>query len=89
MKLKALDQIHISSVQSDSLRPGQEFVVSDAAGAELLKFHSDKLAHVGDEEPTVKAEPAPTNKTEAPPENKAESAPANKADNRRKNDKGE
>jgi hypothetical protein len=39
MRLKALDQIHISTVQSDTIRPGQEFEVSDALGSELLKKH--------------------------------------------------
>ncbi len=32
MKLKALDQFHISSVSADTLKPGQEFHVSDSFG---------------------------------------------------------
>lgn len=46
MKLKALDQISISSVQADSLRPGQQFVVSDALGNDLLKRLAGRVALV-------------------------------------------
>jgi len=55
MKLKALDQLHVSAVQSDSLRPGQVFDISDAAGAELLVRHPDKFEHLADDD--VEAEP--------------------------------
>lgn len=80
MKLKALDQLHISSVQPDSLRPGQEFEVSDAVGADLMKAHPTKVQQVGE-----KAEEAPQNKAEQDPENKAiVSAPVTKARPRRK-----
>lgn len=71
MKLKALDQIHVSSVKADSLRPGEEFEVNDVQGAELLKAHPNRFEQIGG----AKAEPKPANK--------AEPAPANKADNRR------
>lgn len=37
MKLKAKDQLHISSVRADSLRPGEEFEVSDPIGRDLVK----------------------------------------------------
>lgn len=37
MKLRALDQVHVSSVQADSLRPGQEFHVSATLGNQMLK----------------------------------------------------
>jgi hypothetical protein len=43
MRLKALDQIHISSVSRDTIAPGQEFACSDALGAELLKKHPTLL----------------------------------------------
>jgi hypothetical protein len=68
MKLRARDQIHISSVQADSIRPGQEFEVSDAAGSELLKAHPTRLERVG--APAAKAEPTPKNKAEPKPANK-------------------
>lgn len=67
MKLKALDQIHVSSVKPDSLRPKEEFEVSDELGNELLKKHPG-----GFERLETKAEPAPLNKAEP-------AAPANKA----------
>ncbi len=72
MKLKVLDQIHVSAVQSDSLRPGQRIEVSDAYGAELLARHPAKFAAENGE----KAEPAPKNKVEPAPKNKT--APNNK-----------
>jgi hypothetical protein len=48
MKLRALDQVHISSVQADSLRPGQEFEVSDDLGAKMLKSLPGHLEKVGE-----------------------------------------
>jgi len=36
MKLKAKDTIHISSVQADSIRPGEQFEVSDEFGQSLI-----------------------------------------------------
>lgn len=77
MKLKALDQINISSVSSDSLRPGQEFTVSKSEGEQLMKVHPQLFQKISDDEPAAKAEIEPIGK--------ALSAPANKADNRRKN----
>lgn len=70
MKLKALDQISVSAVKADSLRPGEKFEVSDAAGAELMKAHPTKFEQV--DEAGSKAEPAaPANKAEtASPQNK-------------------
>lgn len=74
MRLRAKDQIHISSVQADSLQPGQEFEVADAAGAELLKRHPATFEEISE---AVKAEPAPENKAES-------AAPANKAKSKAK-----
>lgn len=76
MKLKALDQINVSSVSADSLRPGQEFVVSKTVGDELLKTHPAIFEKISNEEPAAKSMPAPIGAELA--------APANKADNRRK-----
>lgn len=70
MKLRALDQIHVSSVKPDSLRKGEEFEVSDAAGADLLKKHPAKFEQVAGDA-AQKAEPAPRNKAESAPANKA------------------
>lgn len=85
MKLRALDQVHISAVRPDSLRPGDEFVVSDSAGADLLKAIPTKLERIGDDMPEPAAQPAPVSaKAEQTHPNKAASAPANKAETRRK-----
>jgi hypothetical protein len=96
MKLRALDQVHISSVQADSLRPGQEFEVSDDLGTKMLKSLPGQLeradepfAGKGDHDDNGKVggakEPAPAEKAESSPENKAISAaPANKAETKRK-----
>lgn len=77
-KLKVTDQIHVSSVQANSLRPGQEIVVTNAVAEELLKKHAGCFADLGDaDEPAAEAE----EKAEpSAPDNKAEpAAPANKA----------
>ena len=67
MKLYAIDQVSITAVQADTLKPGQAFEVSDAHGKELL----DKLPnHVSKDPPKAKAEAAPKNKMERAPKNK-------------------
>jgi hypothetical protein len=76
MRLRALDQIAISSVKPTSLRPGETFEVSDALGADLLKAHSSKLARIDGME--TKADTKPANKAELKPANKAEPKPRNK-----------
>lgn len=76
MKLYATDQISISAVQPDSLRPGQPFEVSDDLGKELLA--KAPLA-VSTEAPKAKAGPTPKNKVEPKPKNKAAPAPKTKA----------
>jgi len=54
MQLYAVDQVSISSVRAESLRPGESFTVSSALGAELLK----KLPHaVSLSRPAPKAAP--------------------------------
>jgi hypothetical protein len=74
--------MHISSVKADSIRPGEEFEMSDAAGEDLLKAHPDKFTRLDDSkageakaEPDAKAEPKPQNKAEEAPPNKADTAP--------------
>ncbi|QUS39551.1 hypothetical protein RPMA_12420 [Tardiphaga alba] len=87
MKLAALDQVSVSSVKADSLRPGEEFHVSDTYGEELLTKHPDKFRKVDGSQPEPAAEIAPIAKSEPAPQNKAEDAPANKADHRKKGGK--
>jgi len=81
MKLKITDQIHVSWVQADSLRPGDEITVTPEQGEALLKAHPDKFlkasAAAGDHVHAAKADAAPLNKMEAAPANKA--APKGKA----------
>ena len=89
MKLSALDQVSVSSVKADSLRPGEEFTVSDAYGDELLTKHPDKFRKVGDIQPDPASGIASIAKSETAPLNKAEGAPANKADHRKKHGKDE
>jgi len=77
MKLIATDQLHISSVKPDSLRPGEAFEVSDTLGAELMEKHPNRVKLAVD--PEAKAEDAPANKAEPKPANKAEGAPKKRA----------
>ncbi|QTH21990.1 hypothetical protein HRJ34_00150 [Rhizorhabdus wittichii] len=87
MKLKATDQIHISAVSSDTLKPGTEFDVSDAMGEELLNKRPDAVAFVSasEQEPPEQEKDAvqtahPTKDAGSAPENKAvPAAPVNKA----------
>jgi hypothetical protein len=88
MKLAALDQVSVSSVKADSLRPGEEFHVSDAYGEELITKHPDKFRLVDGSQPEPAADPDPIAKSEPAPQNKAEAAPANKADHKKKHGKG-
>jgi hypothetical protein len=75
MKLKAIDQLHISAVKPDSLRPGEAFEVSDAAGQALLKAHPGKVQRLDVDGPQNVGQ-----KAERQPDNKAEKAPPNKAE---------
>lgn len=70
MKLKALDQVHVSAVKNDSLRPGEVFEVSDEVGKELLKRKPALVVEIASES-AAKAEPALANKKALPPANKA------------------
>lgn len=67
--MKAVDQLHVSSVKADSLQPGEQFEVSSTEAERLERAGLAK--RVGGQ----KAEPAA-------PENKMGSAPANKGDRR-------
>lgn len=72
MKMKVVDQLHVSSVSPHAMGKGQEFEVSDAIGTDLEK--RGLATRVEGEEAIVaaKAEEAPPNKAER-------AAPANKA----------
>lgn len=84
MQLRAIEQIHISAVQADTIRPGQTFDISDSAGNDLLKKHPTKFERADADGP-VHAEVA--EKSEPAPQNKAEPAPTNKADKKAKDEK--
>lgn len=75
MKLKALDQVSISSVQADTIRKGQTFTVSDAFGEDLLKKLPNTLVRLDKPKPAPKprkmAARKPQNKAAPPSENKA------------------
>lgn len=63
MKLRALDQVHVSSVQADSLRPGQEFEVSDVLGEQMMKSLPGRVERVDEaDEPAKKAQSDHPNK---------------------------
>ena len=67
MQLVAKDQIHVSGVQADTLRPGQVFEVSEERAQALLRSHPGIFAVV--EEAARAAEPlhaAPATKRRAP-----------------------
>lgn len=65
VKVRVLDQLHLSSVSADTLMPGQEIEVSKATAADLEK---QGLVTVLDD--GAKAEEAPQNKSEEAPINK-------------------
>ncbi len=73
MKLGVMDQIHVSAVQADSLRKGDQIDVSDATGEELLKRHPGVFEQLPDA-PGEKKAPAPKNKAAAKAKNKAAAA---------------
>ncbi|MFN3584842.1 hypothetical protein [Phenylobacterium sp.] len=76
MKLMALDQIHVSAVQSDSLRPGKQFEVSDELGSQLLTKHPQVFQRL--DKPKAAAKPRPMAKVARKPRNKAKPASAEK-----------
>jgi hypothetical protein len=91
MQLRALVQIHISSVKPDTIRPGEVFECSDFAGDELMKRHPSKFERVDGELPADHlanqekvTEPMSAEKAEPAPQNKAEPAPQNKSDSSKK-----
>ena len=70
MKLKAKDQLHVSSVQAATLRPGEEFEVSEPVGRDLVKRGLATQVRAPKKDAAKKA---------AVPENKKAAEPANKA----------
>ena len=80
MRLKVVDQIHVSSIQADSLRPGDEIGVTPEEGLALLSAHPDKFERL----PDSGADHVHAEKAERPPINKMSPAPANKASANRK-----
>lgn len=80
MRLKVIDQIHISSIRPDSLRPGDEIGVTGEEGLVLLAAHPDKFERV----PDSGADHVHAEKAEQPPLNKMSAPLANKASAKRK-----
>lgn len=72
IRMRALDQLHVSSVQADTIRPGEEF---ETTTAEAERLAAQGLAERVEE----KADPAPANKArKAAPANKARKPKAGK-----------
>lgn len=81
MKMKVVDQLHISSVGPEVMGKGKEFEVSAAVGKELeKKGHAVRVDQDEDDQHENSQEPAQAEKAEEAPANKAEPAPANKAE---------
>lgn len=80
MRLKVIDQIHISSIRPDSLRPGDEIGVTGEEGLVLLAAHPDKFERL----PESGADHIHAEKADFAPLNKMDAAPANKAAPKRK-----
>ena len=83
MKLKVLDQIHVSAVQADTLQPGQEITVSETVGEALLKQHPTTFEQLDEEaeddaEGDAKAAEEPQNKAAPAHADKAVTAPKRK-----------
>lgn len=75
MRLLVHDQINVSAIQADALRPKQEVEVDDALGEQLLKKHPAVFTRLD-----APAAPArPRKKAAAKPANKAAPTPKNKA----------
>jgi hypothetical protein len=68
VRMRATDQLHVSTVKADSLLPGEEFEVSSGL-AEDLEKRGLPVERIGE-----KAEPAPENKKAPAPTNKAAKA---------------
>ena len=73
MKVKALDQLHVSSVRAAPFSTNEEFEVSDEEGKALIA--RGLVAKVGGEKKAA----APKNKKAAAPRNKKAAAPKNKS----------
>lgn len=75
MRVKANDQLHVSSVQAAAFKKGEEFDVSDAEGEELLdKGLVTKVAAPrapAARKPAAKKAPAAKNKMRPAAKNKA------------------
>lgn len=77
MKLKARQQLHVSSVRADTIRAGEEFEVSEPIGKSLIA--RDLASRVsspakGSRKKGGKNAKKPTNKMSDPPQNKSAGA---------------
>lgn len=79
MKVRVLDQLHVSSVSADTMPKGTVFAVSAPLGKELVakglvevvEAEAEPAPAPAEDQASRKAEPAPANKAEQPPPNKA------------------
>lgn len=85
MRLKALHQIHVSAVKADSIRPGEEFSISDSAGADLLKRHPDKFEQLEDIEQQEEIPEVTSEQTAEGQDGKQDESPDNKMKGKSKN----
>lgn len=69
MKVKAQDTLHITSVSSEPIRPGQEFTLPDDEAKKLV----DRGLVSKVSQPRKKAAPKPKNKAAPKPANKSAS----------------
>lgn len=82
MRVRVVDQLHVSAVSSDTMPKGTEFEVSEPLAKELEA--KGLVVRVETAESTEPA-PAPTGeKAELAPANKAEKPPLNKASGRKR-----
>lgn len=65
MKMKVVDQLHLSALGPNTMGAGEIFECSDALAADL-----EKRGLAVPAEPRAKKEKAPKNKAEQPPKNK-------------------
>ncbi|MGE0653085.1 MAG: hypothetical protein AB7P12_15250 [Alphaproteobacteria bacterium] len=84
MKMKAVDQLHISALGADTMPAGTEFEVSASLAADLEKKGlavrvTEEASDQMSDEPKPEAGKTEAAKAEEAPANKAEQPPANKA----------
>lgn len=88
MKMKVVDQLHLSAVSRDTMPAGHEFEVSDDLGGQLAaKGLAVPINEMAGE--SQKSEPPPQNKAEPAPDNKAQKGRGRKRSEAEANDADE